>query len=89
MTRFILGGSEAMVSAGRHPKAPVAVALRALGDGFEVTEVHRGHRWGEVRCVVCQARFAVWATPRDADVHGQQVRRFGRRHEHGQEEGDD
>lgn len=71
-----------MVSRGRHPKAPVATAIGGLGDGFRVTTVHKGHRWGQVECQVCGATFAIWSTPRDEDVHGQQIRRFARRHEH-------
>lgn len=72
-----------MVSKGRHPKSAVADALKALPrDRFEVVPVHNGHRWGKVVCHTCGASVAVWSTPRDADNHADQIRRFAVNHEH-------
>ena len=59
-----------MISSGRHPKKEIADALRRAEQAdLDVEEIHRGHRWGEVTCVPCSARFAVWSTPRDAGTH--------------------
>jgi len=45
-----------MVSGGRHPKKPIADALKSVArDGLMVVEIHRGHRWGMLRCTVCGA----------------------------------
>lgn len=72
-----------MISSGRHPKKEIADALRAAEQaGLDVQEVHRGHRWGEVTCLPCSARFAVWSTPRDPGTHAKQVERFTARHTH-------
>jgi hypothetical protein len=72
-----------VISRGRHPKAPVAEALsEAVDDGFEVEEIHRGHRWGVVVCPGCTSRLAVWSTPRVAEHLAQQVRRFVAKHRH-------
>lgn len=71
-----------MISSGRHPKKEIADALhRAEQADLDVEEIHRGHRWGEVTCVPCSARFAVWSTPRDAGTH-EQIDRFTARHTH-------
>lgn len=70
-----------MVSRGRHPKKEIADALRnAERAGLRVTEVHRGHRWGEVRCDACQESRGVWATPRDPATHAKQIDRFSAGH---------
>ena len=59
-----------------HPKKEVAEALRrARQEGLTVTEIHRGHRWGEVRCL-CGLSFAVWSTPRNAGTDARQIVRF-------------
>jgi hypothetical protein len=72
-----------MVSAGRHPKKEVAEALgRAADAGLDVVEIHRGHRWGEVRCGRCEAGRAVYATPRDPGTHAKQIDRFTVQHTH-------
>lgn len=72
-----------MVSAGRHPKKEIAEALRrAESAGLVVVEIHRGHRWGEVRCEPCQAKRAVFSTPRDAATHAKQIDRFAAQHSH-------
>ena len=49
-----------MISSGRHPKKELTDALRRAEQAdLDVEEIHRGHRWGEVTCVPCSARFAV------------------------------
>ncbi|GAA0621767.1 hypothetical protein GCM10009547_25660 [Sporichthya brevicatena] len=69
-----------MISKGRHPKNSIAQALDGAREAsMVVTEVHKGHRWGVVRCA-CGADFAVWSTPRNADTHAKQVDRFVAKH---------
>jgi hypothetical protein len=72
----------------RHPKKEIAEALRhAAQAGLTVAEIHRGHRWGEVRCL-CGLAFAVWSTPRNAGTHAKQIIRFAGLHaDHTKEEG--
>ena len=72
-----------MISSGSHPKKEITDALRRAEQAdLDVEEIHRGHRWGEVTCVPCSARFAVWSTPRDAGTHAKQIDRFTARHTH-------
>lgn len=42
----------------------------------------RGHSWGYIRCLACSQNFSVWSTPKNADNHADQIRRFMRRHHH-------
>ncbi len=43
-----------VVSSGRHPKKPIADALAAVaGDNLRVDQIHKGHRWGVLVCVIC------------------------------------
>ncbi|GAB3802837.1 hypothetical protein GCM10027605_23480 [Micromonospora zhanjiangensis] len=72
-----------MVSSGRHQNKDIAAALRRaeLG-GLVVTEVHKGHRWGEIRCRRCPATQSVWSTPRVPATHAKQIDRFTRNHTH-------
>ncbi len=61
---------------GGHPKKEIAEALRnARQAGLVVEELHRGHRWGEIRCG-CGLSFAVWSTPRNPGTHAKQIGRF-------------
>lgn len=70
-----------MVSRDRHLKKEIADALRnAERAGLRVTEVHRGHRRGEVRCDACQENRGVWTTPRDSAIHAKQIDRFSAAH---------
>jgi hypothetical protein len=72
-----------MVSAGRHPKKEIAEAIRRAEDaGLAVQEIHKGHRWGEVRCELCSAHRAVYSTPRDPGTHAKQIDRFTAQHIH-------
>jgi hypothetical protein len=72
-----------MVSRGRHPKKEVADALdRARDAGLIVTEIHRGHRWGEARCAPCGLSHDVWCTPRNPGSHAKQLDDFTRSHTH-------
>jgi hypothetical protein len=72
-----------MISSGRHPKKEIADALRqAEAAGLSVREIHRGHRWGEVKCNPCQATRDVWSTPRNPGTHAKQIDRFTNNHTH-------
>lgn len=72
-----------MVSPGRHPKKEIARALNQLDPQvFEVVEVHRGHRWGIVRCRVCGKAEPIWSTPDVPENNAKRVRAFARRHDH-------
>ncbi len=72
-----------MVSGGRHPKKPIAAALKAVTrDGLEVVEVHRGHRWGVLVCTVCGDRLALHSTPRVPEDTARRVGRFEITHRH-------
>lgn len=72
-----------MVSAGRHPRNPVAQALDAAKQaGLDVTEIHKGHRWGKVTCDRCGVDLAVWSTPKNDDNHAHQIARFTAKHRH-------
>jgi hypothetical protein len=77
-----------MVSGGRHPKKPIAGALRAVArDGLEVVEIHRGHRWGVLVCTVCGADLTLNSTPRVPEDTARRVARFDLKHRHEGEEG--
>ena len=61
---------------GGHPKKEAAEALwNARRAGLAVEEIHRGHRWGEIRCA-CGLSFAIWSTPRNPGTHAKQIARF-------------
>jgi hypothetical protein len=54
---------------------------------FEVADTSSsGHSWGYVRCRACGQRMSVWSTPKNADNHANQIRRFMRRHHHEEED---
>jgi len=67
-----------------HCKKQVREALDdADKAGFDVEDTSaRGHSWGFVGCRVCGHKFPVWSTPRNADNHANQIRRFMRNHHH-------
>jgi hypothetical protein len=72
-----------VVSHGRHQKKEVADALKRAADaGLEVVEIHKGHRWGDVRCARCSAARSVSSTPRNAGIHAKQIDRFTVSHTH-------
>ena len=76
-----------LVSLGRHPKKPIADALKAVArEGLEVVEIHRGHRWGALVCRVCGADLALHSTPRVPEDTARRVGRFDLKHRHEQEE---
>jgi len=59
----------------RHPKKDIEAALRfAEAAGWIVEEIHRGHRWGIVRCPTGADVVAVWSTPRDPATLGKRIR---------------
>jgi len=77
------------VSGGRHPRKPIADALKAVArEGLEVVEIHRGHRWGVLVCMVCGADLALYSTPRVPEDTARRVGRFDLKHRHQQEEED-
>jgi hypothetical protein len=52
-------------------------------EAFEVQDTSaRGHSWGCVRCTRCNQKISVWSTPKNADNHAKQIRRFIQRHSH-------
>jgi hypothetical protein len=53
--------------------------------GFDVKETSSGHRWGYACCPKCGQTFSVWSTPRSADTHAKQIRRFILNHSHPEE----
>jgi hypothetical protein len=66
-----------------HSKQQVRDALDdAYAAKLSVCETHAGHRWGYVECKECGQSVSVWSTPRDADNHAKQLRRFMQRHGH-------
>lgn len=72
-----------MISRDRHPQAVVARALAEATElGFEVEEVHRGHRWAIVVCTDCGAQLAVWSTLRVPEDLARRIRRFVVAHGH-------
>lgn len=72
-----------MVSSGRHPKKPIADALRDVArDGLEVVEVHKGHRWGALVCTSCGERAPIYSTPRVPEDTARLLRKFDRAHRH-------
>jgi hypothetical protein len=67
-----------------HSQKQVRAALDdADAAGFKIvaTAAH-GHSWGYVDCPRCPDRFYLWSTPRNADNHAKQIRRFVQRHAH-------
>jgi hypothetical protein len=73
-----------VVSKGRHPKHDVANALaRAIAAGLSVYEIQHGHRWGDLICEECPARFTINSTPKNAANHAKQIERFVAAHQHG------
>jgi hypothetical protein len=47
-----------------------------------------GHRWGYLECGKCGQTFSVWSTPKNADGHAKQIRRFIKKHSHDDEAGE-
>ncbi|MGP4015505.1 hypothetical protein [Saccharopolyspora sp. 5N708] len=71
-----------MISSGRHPKKPIADAIkRAEADGFIVRERHKGHRWGVIICVQCKGRISVWCAPRVPENDAAKINKFRDRHQ--------
>jgi hypothetical protein len=76
--------SRMMVSRGRHPKKPIADALAAVArPTLEVTEIHKGHRWGVLRCTDCLNYLPIWSTPQVPENLARRIRRFATDHDHG------
>lgn len=72
-----------MVDKGRHPKQPIAHAIKAVQrDGLSVVEIHKGHRWGAVVCTVCGADLAIYSTPKVPEHAADRIRKFDRQHRH-------
>lgn len=67
------------VSKWSHSKSQVRKALDEADDkvGFNVVDSSsQGHSWGYVLCEGCGQKLFVWSTPRSADNHANQIRRF-------------
>jgi hypothetical protein len=75
-----------LVSRGRHPKNAINSVLGALPDGFEVVEIHRGHRWGVVRRLACGGTVRISSTPRTPEDEADAIARFVRKHLRAHEE---
>lgn len=70
-----------MPERGRHPKKDVEKALQYTeSKGCEVSEIHHGHVWGEVRASSGQV-FKVWSTPKNPGNHAKAIRRFADKEE--------
>lgn len=66
-----------------HSKKQVRDALdEARAADFIICATTAGHRWGYVECGKCGQHFSVWSTPKHADNHAKQIRRFVKKHGH-------
>lgn len=66
-----------------HPRKQVLDALDdAAAAGLKIIPAApRAHRWGRVECPSCGEHLSVWSTPRNADDHAKDIRRFIRHHQ--------
>lgn len=72
-----------VVSSGRHPKKPIADALAAVTcDNLRVDQIHKGHRWGVLVCVICGDDLSIWGTPRVPEDVAKRIVRFAQAHVH-------
>jgi hypothetical protein len=70
-----------MVSKHRHPKQPIAKAIKALdGDLFDVDELHKGHRWGVVTCTECGDTMNIFSTPKVPEDNASDIAKFAKTH---------
>ncbi|MGW0806522.1 hypothetical protein [Nonomuraea sp. NPDC002799] len=72
-----------MISPGRHQHNEINATIRALrkiSATFSVAEDHNGHRWGWITCICGRSPFSINSTPRNADVHAKQIRRWAATH---------
>lgn len=77
------------VTGWSHSKKQIRDALDdAYRGGFSVYETPSEHRWGYLERGKCGQKENVWSTPRDADNHAKQLRRFMQRHSHDDSEGE-
>jgi hypothetical protein len=71
----------------RHPNKEVRKALAFAEDkGWEI-EPRRGHAWGVMRCGG-GCKVSIWSTPRDPDVHAEQLIRAVAKCPHRHDEND-
>lgn len=74
-----------MVDPGSTPQEAIAQALKAVArNGLQVTEIHRGHRWGALVCTVCGADLAIHSTPKVPEHTADRIRKFDLHHRHDQ-----
>lgn len=60
----------------RHPKKDIEYALEyAEEQGWTVTSVLRGHRWGVLACPTGERVVPVWSTPKSPTSHAMNLRR--------------
>ncbi len=71
-----------------HSKKQVRDALDEADAADFGIRTSAGHRWGCVECGKCGQTFSVWSTPRNADDHAKQIRRFIKKHSHDDEAGE-
>lgn len=72
-----------LVSSGRHPKKPIADALRtAVRDGLRVDEAHKAHRWGVLVCTRCGNDLPIYSSPRIPEYAARAIRKFEATHRH-------
>lgn len=70
-----------MVSNGRHPKQPIAAAIKALNaDLFSVQEIHKGHRWGVAKCHQCGDDVQIWSSPKVPEDNASDIAKFAKKH---------
>jgi hypothetical protein len=59
-----------------HPKKDVQYTLKyARDNGFVIEEIHKGYRWGQIRCPVCGPIRPIASTPRSPSGHAKDLRR--------------
>ncbi len=49
---------------------------------FAIDEIHKGHRWGVVRCLACGMTLPIYSTPRVPEDNARAIRRFADNHDH-------
>jgi len=81
-SRIVLYGCN--VTSWSHPRKQVRGALDdAVAARLKVIPANpRAHRWGRVEFPACGDHVSVWSTPRKADDHAKDIRRFIQRHLH-------
>jgi hypothetical protein len=91
---FEVSNAEVMMSDHDQVVASEEAGTRCVLDeadaaGFDVEDTSgHGHSWWYVMCTADKQRMQVWSTPRSADNHAKQIRRFISRHSPPEQEGE-